>query len=374
MIDCQFCGVCGGKLARRPLEGRERLICLRCQRVNYENPVPAAAAVLLDDQQRVLLVRRAAPPQVGEWCLPGGFIERDESGETGCLRELREETGLCGEAPIPLGSELSPSLQYGRLVLLGYVVPRWQGRLVPGDDASDARFFPVTDLPPIAFASHREFIERARARGVPDLGRRADPARLRGAHVLTGIGDPLELARQACRAGAGVIQYREKDGARGRMLEVARELRTITRTSGSLLVVNDWLDIALLCGADGVHLGQSDIPLSEARRLVPPGFLIGISTSSPAQARAAAAGGADYLGLGPVFATPIKEEAPVGLEVLAEVSRAVDVPVVAIGGVTADNLEQVRRAGAAAVAMVRGFADDPAGVVRRVNEVFRPAD
>jgi thiamine-phosphate pyrophosphorylase len=198
----------------------------------------------------------------------------------------------------------------------------------------------------------------------------ASADRLCGAHVVTGIGDPVELARQACLGGAGVVQYREKTGPRGPMLAVARELRAVTRAGGALLIVNDWLDIALLCGADGVHLGQDDIPLAEARRLAPPGFLIGISTRSLAQARAAADGGADYLGLGPVFATPIKEEEPVGLEVLQTVARAVRVPVVAIGGITVENMALVRAAGAAAVAMVRGFALDTAAVVRQTNECF----
>ncbi len=195
-----------------------------------------------------------------------------------------------------------------------------------------------------------------------------------GAYVITSGNDPLRLAQEACRAGAGIIQYREKESSRGNMLAVARSLRECTRQAGAILIINDWLDIALLCEADGVHLGQEDLPLSEVRRWAPAGFLIGVSTHSPGQAREAAAAGADYIGIGPVFATPTKEHYPaVGLGVVGQVTAAVSIPVVAIGGITLENMAEVRQAGANSIAMVRGFAGDTARAVRQVNDFFAGA-
>lgn len=152
------------------------------------------------------------------------------------------------------------------------------------------------------------------------------------------------------------------------MLETAFAIREITRSQKTLFIVNDYIDIAMLVGADGVHLGQDDIPIAEARRLAPPGFIIGISTHSLQQAVEAEKQGADYIGSGPLFATPTKENyIPIGLETLEKVLKTVRLPVVAIGGINLQNLAQVRAAGAKNVAMVRAFQENTEQVVQEVN-------
>jgi 8-oxo-dGTP diphosphatase len=155
----RFCPLCGGPLERIFREGRTRLYCGQCDRILYENPVPATAAVVLDDEHLLLLVKRGAEPAKGEWCLPGGFVELDESPEQGVLRELHEETGLQGKVDrlIDVVSEESPF--YGPLIIIGYQVSPQGGTPRPGDDAAAAKYFPLGDLPPLAFDSHQALID-----------------------------------------------------------------------------------------------------------------------------------------------------------------------------------------------------------------------
>ncbi|HEX2571419.1 MAG TPA: thiamine phosphate synthase [Polyangia bacterium] len=169
------------------------------------------------------------------------------------------------------------------------------------------------------------------------------------------------LARALIAGGARVLQLRMKGADAAAVLAVVDELRPLCRQKDLLFIVNDRLDVALAGGADGVHLGQDDLPLAEARRLAPAGFRIGISTHNLAQARAAAAGGADYIGFGPVFPTASKQDPDpvVGVAQLAEVCRTVSVPVVAIGGITRATVRDVVRAGAAAAALI-GDVNHPA--------------
>jgi len=191
-----------------------------------------------------------------------------------------------------------------------------------------------------------------------------------GAYVITS-NDHLRLAREACRGGARVIQYRDKDAPSARRLAIARRIRAVTRESGTLFIVNDQLDIALLSEADGVHLGQEDIAIADARSLLPSGMIIGVSCSSLEQARAAERQGADYLGIGAVFATPTKAEySVVGLELLRKVAAEISVPLVAIGGINLDNMAEVKAAGVRNVAMVREFQNDTAAKVAAVNAFF----
>jgi thiamine-phosphate pyrophosphorylase len=158
-----------------------------------------------------------------------------------------------------------------------------------------------------------------------------------------------------------VIQLRAKSAPAARVLGLAREIRRRTRDHGVVFLVNDRVDIALLAEADGVHLGQDDLPVQEARRLLPPGSLIGLSTHSEAELRAALTSGADYLGFGPVFATSTKERpAPVrGLADLAAAARFSPLPVVAIGGITVGRAASVRAAGAAAMAVISDLLSAP---------------
>ena len=144
-------------MTQRFIEGRQRLYCPACSRPIYENPVPATCTVVVV-RGRVLLVKRSVAPKIGEWCLPGGFIELGESPERGALRELTEETGLSGAIEALLGVRATPSAQYHSVLMVGYSVTDIRGSVRPGDDASEVRWFPLDELPPIAFDSHRHFL------------------------------------------------------------------------------------------------------------------------------------------------------------------------------------------------------------------------
>lgn len=182
---------------------------------------------------------------------------------------------------------------------------------------------------------------------------------------------PLDLevvVDAALRAGAPCIQLREKSLGAGEVLAFAIRLRRRTRSAGALLIVNDRVDLALACQADGVHVGPEDLPVAEVRRMVPPDFLIGYSTDDPKRAQAAVAEGADYLGCGTVWPTTSKGSAgkAIGPEGLAAVARAVPVPVVGIGGVTEARAPLLRGSGATGIAVVHAVmaAADPEAAVR----------
>lgn len=154
------CHFCGDVLTRRLIEGRERLYCLTCSRPIYENPVPATCMVVVDTADQVLLVKRNVDPKKGMWCLPGGFIELGEPPEAGALRELAEETGLRGSISTLLGVCTTPSVQYGSVLMVAYLITDAHGLLAAGDDASQVRWFTIDNLPPIAFDSHRRFLDQ----------------------------------------------------------------------------------------------------------------------------------------------------------------------------------------------------------------------
>ena len=180
------------------------------------------------------------------------------------------------------------------------------------------------------------------------------------------------LARALLDGGARVLQLRMKGASAAAMLAVVDELKPLCRQREALLIVNDRLDVALAGNADGVHLGQDDLPLAEARRLAP-SLTIGVSTHDEAQARAAAEGGADYLGFGPIFATATKQnpDPVVGVERLVTVCR-LPLPVVAIGGITLQGAADCARAGAAAVAVIAAVnsAPDVVAAARAFSALF----
>jgi thiamine-phosphate pyrophosphorylase len=180
--------------------------------------------------------------------------------------------------------------------------------------------------------------------------------------------DVADVVRAALRCGAPALQLRMKDAPAREMAALARVLLEETRAAGALLFVNDRVDVALAVGADGAHVGQDDVPASAVRRIVPPGFLIGVSAETVALARQAQEDGADYVGVGPVYATGSKADAgdAVGIGRIAEVASAVRIPVVGIGGITIGNAPAVIRAGAAGVAVISAVmrADDPEAAVR----------
>jgi thiamine-phosphate pyrophosphorylase len=170
---------------------------------------------------------------------------------------------------------------------------------------------------------------------------------------LEAVSEPIALAERALDAGCPWLQLRTKDVDDRRWLEMARALQTRCANAGARFVVNDRPDIAKLVGADGLHLGQDDLPIGEARRIV--GSLpIGCSTHNLAQARAAEADGADLIAFGPVFETRSKAnpDPTVGLDRLREVCSTVSRPVIAIGGITPENAPEVRAAGADYLAVI----------------------
>ena len=171
----------------------------------------------------------------------------------------------------------------------------------------------------------------------------------------------VEVVRAAIRGGVSCVQLREKGCSTREFMDEARLLKALLAGTGVPLFINDRLDVALAVGADGVHLGQNDLPIADARRLVGNRMIIGISAESVADAIRAEAEGADYIGASPVFTTPTKTDTapPLGLDGLRAIRRAVQLPLVAIGGINADNAAQVLRAGADGLAVVSAIVSAP---------------
>jgi thiamine-phosphate pyrophosphorylase len=160
------------------------------------------------------------------------------------------------------------------------------------------------------------------------------------------------MTRKVLTRGVRWVQFREKERSRHDMYGEAVRLKKLTRDYNAVLIINDFLDIAVCVGAEGVHLGQDDFPLKEARKIVGKNKIIGISTHSLKQAREAEKNGADYIGFGPVFTTSTKDAGkPKGIEMLHEVKKQVSIPVVAIGGIGLGNISSVLQTGIDAVAV-----------------------
>lgn len=187
----------------------------------------------------------------------------------------------------------------------------------------------------------------------------------------------VDLAKKICAGGARLLQLRVKDLPAREFLSIAQEVRTICQQAGCWLIINDRADIALAVDADGVHVGQEDLPLEATRKVLGPGKIIGVSTHDPAQAVAAERGGADYLGFGPLFGTSTKATGYTvrGLDQLREIRALVHLPIVAIGGITAERAPAALAAGAEAVAMISDLvlADDVTGKVRETLEKINSA-
>ncbi len=182
--------------------------------------------------------------------------------------------------------------------------------------------------------------------------------RLKGLYVILDTGalrgrDAVGVAVQAIRGGASVIQLRDKMHPRGELIAMARKLKGACAENGVLFVVNDYLEVALAAEADGLHVGQEDLPVPEARRLLPFDRLVGCSTRSVDQALQAQRDGADYIAVGSIYPTSSKEKCEViGPEALRQIRAQVSLPIVAIGGICCQNLGEVMRAGADGVAVI----------------------
>jgi thiamine-phosphate pyrophosphorylase len=169
----------------------------------------------------------------------------------------------------------------------------------------------------------------------------------------------LDVVEQALQGGVDAVQLREKDLPTRELCELARGLRERCRRHGARLLINDRIDVALAVGADGVHLPADSFLSADARRLLGARALIGVSTHQIGEANAAAAGGADFIVFGPIFETPSKQPfgPPVGLSALAAVARAVELPVFAIGGVTAQRIGSLQQHGASGVAVISAILE-----------------
>ncbi len=190
-----------------------------------------------------------------------------------------------------------------------------------------------------------------------------------------------EVIAAALRGGATMVQYRAKNVSTRQMVQEALELRDLCHSHGVPFIVNDRVDVARAVDADGVHVGQDDMPAAYARRLIGPGKILGVSAENAAEARAAMAEGADYLGVGAVFPTGTKADAgePIGLQGLWQVARVSTIPIVGIAGINAANAASVIRAGAAGIAVISAVvsAEDveaAARVLRNIVEKARNGD
>jgi len=184
-----------------------------------------------------------------------------------------------------------------------------------------------------------------------------------------------EVVDRAIEGGVGVVQLREKERTVRERYEMGRELREQTHEAGVAFVVNDRVDLAQALDADGVHLGGDDLPVAVARELLGEDAIIGRSVSTVDAAEAAEAAGADYLGVGTVYRTQSKADIPedehgVGPERVTDIAAAVDIPLVGIGGITAENASEVARAGADGVAVITAItrADDPEAATAALSE------
>jgi thiamine-phosphate pyrophosphorylase len=198
-------------------------------------------------------------------------------------------------------------------------------------------------------------------------------------HVLTDVVlqswfSHEDLTRLGIAGGADTIQLREKGGSTRRMIEVAKRMAAVCRQAGVPLIVNDRIDVAVAANADGVHLGQSDFPIPLARELLGQDKLIGGSAATLDEARICVAEGADYVGFGPVYVTGSKADAgPVsGPRVLKQVVETIPLPVIAIGGITAENIPEVMQAGAHGIAVISAVCCqiDPEGATRALRKAL----
>lgn len=188
---------------------------------------------------------------------------------------------------------------------------------------------------------------------------------------------PDEVVSLALSAGVRFIQYRCKHGSRRAIYDTSSRLVHKVRHAGCLFIVNDHTDIAAAVDADGVHLGQDDLPIEYARKLLGKGKIIGISTHSLEQAKAARDAGADYIGFGPIFATTTKDAGPAkGIETLGLIKRSVSIPLIAIGGITHANVTEVITAGADGVAVISAIltAKDIKGAAEEMIKNIRTAE
>jgi len=184
----------------------------------------------------------------------------------------------------------------------------------------------------------------------------------------------MEITRLAIAGGADTIQYRQKSGSTREMIEIARNMKRLCSEADVTFIVNDRLDVAIAAEADGVHLGQDDFPIPMARELLGEGWIIGGSAATLDETRKCLSEGADYVGFGPVYPTSSKDDAgPVsGIDILKKVVEIIPLPIIAIGGVGAENIPDVMRAGARGIAVISAVCcqDDPEEATRALYQAL----
>ena len=198
-------------------------------------------------------------------------------------------------------------------------------------------------------------------------------------HVLTDTVfqsrfSPPELAGLAIKGGADTIQYRQKNGSTREMIHIAAQMKQVCSDHGVPLIVNDRVDLAIAAKADGVHLGQDDFPIPPARELLGQEMIIGASASNMEEVEKCLLDGADYVGFGPVYPTTSKDDAGSvkGLVSLAQVAKAVPVPIIAIGGISLDNISEVLQTGIHGIAVISSVCcqEDPEQATRALYQLF----
>ncbi len=202
--------------------------------------------------------------------------------------------------------------------------------------------------------------------------------RLRGLYVIvdpehTGDRSVEDVTQAALDGGATIIQLRDKVSDKGPMLETAVRLSEICKRAGALFFMNDHADVAVLSEADGLHVGQTDLPVAAARRVLAPGQMIGTSNHAMQEALVSIADQVDYLAVGSIFGTETKEvTVSAGLETLASIRKQVDIPIAAIGGINVSNMDAVLEAGAEMVCVISavGLAADPKAATRELVELI----
>ena len=355
-------------------------------------PVAGAAVVCLSGDS-VLLVRRGREPNRGRWSFPGGKIEVGETARAAAARETLEETGLKVRVldVVDVYDALFPPYHY---CVVDYLAvpedPETQPQ--PQSDVMDARWVPVAEVGRFDVTEAMEqvlaralWLRDARAGSPPCLGLAGEGSSsretgIRGLYVITDETlapgrTHLQITRAALSGGAQVIQLRDKRRDAGELLPIAREAGALCRRAEALFIVNDRVDLAAAAGADGVHLGQTDLPVAAARRLLGPDGLIGISVENEAHVRAAEGAGADYLGVGAIYGSATKRDAgeAVGPEQIRRFRAISFLPIVAIGGITAARIPEVRAAGADSVAVISAVAaaPDPEAAARELAALLQ---
>jgi len=211
------------------------------------------------------------------------------------------------------------------------------------------------------------------------LTRRDKAARIKGLYAIIDSDslsgrNHIDIARQLLSGGAGIIQLRDKYLNRKELLGIAQNLKLLCEKHNALFIVNDYLDIALATGADGLHLGQQDLPVAIARKLLPVDTLLGCSVYTIKQAKEAEAQGADYIAVGAAFPTDTKNDIEVvGLDVLKDIKKATNLPVVAIGGIKRDNIADILTSGADSVAIISAIlgTDSPEEATRQITKEIK---